>query len=90
MSSWDVDLNELLKFQKKFILHAINIKMFATELNKNLDEIGVLLQDEISQRTLKRIKELVNIIQDIGNHAVIEMERYEKKTEKQIEYFQSL
>lgn len=90
MGMWDVELNELLEFQQKFIDHAVSIQILSKHLNRSIEEAGELLRDEISKRNLEKVKEISVYMEHIVIYAADEMKRQIEKTKKQIERFENL
>lgn len=90
MSSRDVDLEELLNFQQKFIIHAENIQVLAKQLNNHNEAARDVLRDDVSKKSIQKIKEISIFIENMSAYIANEMKKHEGKTRREIEEFRKL
>lgn len=90
MSEREVDLTELLKFQRGFLMHSENIIFLIERLEKNIDIAGDLLRDDTTRKILDKMKEMSLYIKCIGKKGIDDMEQSAEKTRRLIDQFQTL
>ena len=86
----DCDLEELLTFQEKSIEICQNFCDEGHHLQILADEAEGLLKDDVSKRSIDKVRELAEFLVAAGEHGRSEMELKKRKTQQELDNWSTM
>lgn len=86
----DCDLEELLNFQEKSIEICQNLSDEGHHLQILADEAEGLLKDDVSKRSIEKVRELAEFLVAAGEHGRGDMELKKRKTQQDLDSWNTM